>query len=111
MKKGLLFILLILFSCQKDELLEEPTPSTTFIFDQSTNIVSDGQDISFELSDVDFYTLLLIANNTLLTKESFQSQVGVNTRKIYTKVLPSGKYQLVLQKGSEQINTTFILVE
>ena len=50
MKKIWTFLLLILFSCQPDELMiVEPYPQYEMVFEVSESSVTDGQDISFEI--------------------------------------------------------------
>ena len=73
--------------------------------------MQDGQDIFFEADTEEEYQLVISFNTSTLTKETFTSIVGINKRKIFTKTLDEGKYKLVLLKGSEEISSTFILVE
>ena len=50
MKKYIIFLLLILVSCQPDEiLLPNPNPIQEMIFDTNYSVVQDGQDISFKV--------------------------------------------------------------
>ena len=111
MKKYLAFLFLIIISCQKDEIIMEPPVLYNMVFENTQNIITDGQDISFNIVDVDTYELILSKDNSVVSKEKFTSIQGVNTRKLYTKILPSGNYQLVLLKGSEQLQSTLIVVE
>ena len=112
MKKGLLLLLLILFSCQKDEIIIEPTPTQEMIFDLSDVMVQDGQDILFEVLTSEEHQLIISKEDgSVLTKESFQSESGVNTRKIFTKILSKEKLKLSLEKNGEVIQETFIIVE
>ena len=110
MKKYFILILILLISCQKDEIIVETIPQYTSIF-ESESIVQDGQDIFFEADTEEEYQLVISFNTSALTKETFTSTVGINKRKIFTKTLGKGKYKLVLLKGSEEINSTFIIVE
>ena len=110
MKKYLVFILLILLSCQKDEIIVEPTPQYTFIF-EAENIVRDNQDIYFKATTNEQHQLIILQDNSVITKELFNTEIGLNKRKIFTKTLNKGKYKLVLLKGFEEINSTFIIVE
>jgi len=111
MKKILVFLLLILVSCQKDEIIIEPTPTQEMIFDLSEVIVKDGQDISFKVLTSELHQLIISSNNSVLTKETFQPEVGINTRKVYTKTLPKETLILILQTQTETINKTTIIVE
>ena len=112
MKKILVFLLLILVSCQKDEIIiEEPKPTQELIFNLSEVIVKDGQDISFEVLTSEPHQLIISSNNSVLTKETFEPEVGTNTRKIYTKTLPKETLILILQTETETISETTIIVE
>lgn len=111
MKKYLVFLFFIIISCQKDEIIMEPLVLLNMVFENTENIIKDGQDISFNLVNIETYELILFKNTSVVSKEIFTSVEGINTRKIYTKILPSGNYQLVLQKGSQILNETLIVVE
>lgn len=111
MKKFSLLCFLILLSCQKDDIFVDNTlPVPSLIF-ENESIVLDGQDIFFETLTQDTYQLTLLLNNSTVAKETFISDLGLNQRKIFTKSLDKGTYKLVLLKGSEEINSTFIIVE
>jgi hypothetical protein len=113
MKKGLLLVLLILFSCQKDEILViDQTPTYTMIFKNDGIVVNDGQDVSFDITETTQHQLIITTQDgSVLTKETFQPQVGLNTRKIYTRILPHNTYNLILIKGDAEINKVRIIVE
>ena len=113
MKKYLILILLLLLSCQKDELVEIELPQEyEFIFKEVESIVLDNQDINFELSSAEKYWLIIsdTESKSVISKESFTSVVGINTRKIYTKSLPKKKLQLALESSSEVLKSTYIVV-
>ena len=111
MRKSLIFILLILFSCQKDELMVvEPYPQYEMIFEESISKVVDGQEFSFDVTLSEEHYLLIENNGSIITKELFVPEVGLNTRKIYTKALPKEKLKLTLKNSIEEI-TTEIVVE
>ena len=112
MRKYLVFLFLILLSCQKDEIIIEPTPTQEMIFDLSEVFVKDGQDISFEIITNEQHQLIITAQEgSVITKESFTPAIGINTRKIYTKILSKEKLKLSLEKNGEVIQETFIIVE
>jgi len=113
MRKGFILLLLILFSCQKDEILViDQTPTYTMIFEKNGIVVVDGQDISFDITETTQHQLIITKQDgSILTKEIFQPEVGLNTRKIYTKILPKETLILTLQNSSGMINTTSIIVE
>jgi hypothetical protein len=112
MKKGFILLLLILFSCQKDEIIIEPTPIQEMIFDLSDVMVQDGQDILFEVLTNEPHQLIISTQyGSVLTKESFQTEVGTNTRQLYTKILPKETLILTLQSETETIGETTIIVK
>lgn len=112
MRKGLIFILFVLLSCQKDELqIVEPYPQYEMIFEETESYVLDGQEFSFEVTLSEEHILLIsFENNSVITKEIFIPELGIHTRKIYTKALPKGKLKLTLKNSVEEI-TTEIIVE
>jgi len=111
MKKYLVFLFLILLSCQKDEIIIEPTPTQEMIFDLSEVFVKDGQDISFEIITNEQHQLIISTQDgSVLTKETFQPEIGINTRKIYTKSLGQGVYTLTLH-NTEEVGTVSIIIE
>jgi len=113
MKKIWVYLLLILFSCQPDELMiVEPYPQYEMIFEVSESTVTDGQEISFEILVEEKYWLIISdeETNSVVAKESFLPLTGLNTRKIYTKSLPKKKLQLILFKLSDEIKSTYIVV-
>lgn len=112
MKKYLVFILLILLSCQKDEIIIEPTPTTKLIFEMGEVSIQDAQDISFEIITNEEHQLIITTQEgSSITKEKFQPQIGINTRKIYTKTLPKGTLNLILQNEGGEVNSVSIIIE
>lgn len=114
MKKLWVFLLLILFSCQPDELMiVEPYPQYEMIFEVSESSVTDGQEISFEISVEERYWLVITDEETksVVAKESFLPLAGLNTRKIYTNSLPKKRLKLTLENEVDILNSTFINVD
>lgn len=113
MKKSLIFLLLILLSCQKDELIVvDPIPQYEMIFEESISKVIDGQEFSFQVSSTDKHILIIShLNNSVIAKESFIPTMGLNTRILYTKSLPKGELILVLNNGDDEMKKTTIIVE
>lgn len=114
MKKYLVFILLlILISCEKDLLEPLPDPTTQqMIFDMGETSVQDGQDISFEIITNEQHQLIISTQEgSVVTKETFIPTVGLNTRKIYTKTLPKGTLNLILQNRGGEVNSVSIIIE
>jgi len=112
MKKLWILILLILLSCQPDELMVvEPYPQYEMIFEESISKVVDGQEFSFEVSTTDVHQLIIKNNNSVITKESFTPTMGLNTRILYTKSLPKGELSLILFNLSNELERTKIIIE
>ena len=112
MKKYLVFILMLgLISCEK-EFIEPPISQQTSIFDVQQSSVVDGQDISFEILSNEKHQLIITTlDGSVIAKESFQPEVGINTRKIYTNSFKSGQYYLILKNVSEELKKTIIILE
>lgn len=113
MRKSLIFILLILFSCQKDELMiVEPYPQYEMIFEESMSKVVDGQEFSFEVSTTEEHTLIIShQNNSVIAKEVFTPTMGLNTKILYIKSLPNGELNLSLVNDILEIAKTTIIIE
>lgn len=113
MKKSLILLLLILFSCQKDEIfnpIEEP--QTQLIFEEPISRVTDGQILFFEVNSTEKHQLVISdENGNVITKESFIPQIGLNSRTIYTRVLPKGAFVLDLRDSSKILQSTQIVIE
>ena len=112
MKKYLILILVIgLLSCEKD-FIEPPLPQETSIFDVQQSLVDDGQSILFKVSSTEKHQLVIKnENGSVVAKESFIPEVGINTRKIYTKSLPKGTFELLLLSNSIEVSKTLIILE
>jgi len=114
MKKLLIFILLILFSCQKDfiEDIELTVPREDMVFKVKESSVHDGQTIFFETDSEGQHTLVIFDTETKSTvgKQSFSAKLGLNDFVLYTNALPKKTLQLQLVKESEIIKSTFIVV-
>jgi len=112
MRKGFILLLLILFSCQKDEILViDQILTYTMIFEKDSIVVEDGQDISFEVVSTNQHQLIISTQDgSVLSKESFIPTLGLNTRKIYTKTLPKEKLVLTLQTN-EELEKIYIIIK
>jgi len=113
MKKYLIFLLLIVLSCQKDELESiGGIEREDMIFAVSESKVVDGQTIFFNILSEEEHTLIIFDEETqsVVTKESFQPKVGLFDRRIYTNSLPKKRLQLILQT-TEELEKTYINVD
>ena len=114
MKKLWILILLILLSCQPDELMVvEPYPQYEMIFEVSESSVTDGQEISFQILVEERYWLVITDEETksVVAKESFLPLAGLNTRKIYTNSLPKKRLKLTLESEVDILKSTFVIVD
>jgi hypothetical protein len=91
--------------CSNDEL-DIPTPTveknTEEIFTKTESSVSDAQLISFTLPSSEIYTLTISNTNGVISRERFNGTIGKNSMNIYTKILPKGKYQLILHSTDKK---------
>lgn len=112
MKKYLVSILVLgLFSCEKD-FIEPPIPQQTLIFDVKQSLIIDGQDISFEILSNEKHQLIITTlDGSVIAKESFQPEIGINTRKIYTNSFKSGEYYLILKNEIDDLQKTSIILK
>jgi hypothetical protein len=109
MKKYLMFVMLIVFSCQPEELMiVEPLPQYEMIFEESQSSVTDGQEYSFEIVSEEEHQLVISKDGSVITKESFLPTLGINTKTIYTKSLPNDLLKLELINSTGVIKNTLI---
>lgn len=113
MKKYIIFLLLILVSCQPDEiLLPNPEPIQEMIFDTDYSVVQNGQDISFKITTNEKHQLVIKnKNGSVIAKETFTPEIGINTRKLYTKSLPKESLLLELHQNNQILKSVSIIIE
>lgn len=116
MKWGKIIILccmVFIISCQKDDIFIGPEePIRKMIFETTTSIVSDGQEIWFNvIPDVPYQLIVTTENNSVVAKEKFVPTATPHNRRIYTKSIPKGQYKLILKKDNSEIAKTGIIVE
>lgn len=110
----MVFLLFILVSCQKEDIFDvEPyIPTYIMVFEKNEVRVTDNQDISFDIiSSVMHELVISTQDGSVITKENFQGEIGINTRKIFTKILPKELLNLSLQNSSGIVGETTIIVE
>lgn len=97
----------------KDELFVGSEVETyEMIFESSTSKVIDGQEFSFEVTTTEIHQLIIThQNGSVITKESFNPTIGLNTKTIYTNTLPKGELYLILQNETTELGKTTIIVE
>ena len=117
MRKYLILLLFLLFSCEKDFIDENviSIPREDRIFAVTQSSVVDNQRIFFNIESTGEHTLAIkdLETNSILSKETFTpvNGIGMNDKTLYIKSLPTKKLQLQLILGGEIIKSTFIIVE
>lgn len=112
MRKHLIFILLILFSCEKDEIPPEVIEQEyNFVFDNSNTSISDGEIIHFNLTTEGQSQLILSLDSSVVTKENFIGSIGLNTKQVFTKTLPKQKLTLSLIDANGETTVTYVTIE
>jgi hypothetical protein len=113
MKKLLFILILSLIACKK--VLVAPVQlKVNNVFDASQNIITDGQEIQFDLTKNGVYTLTIgdSTTNQVLTRERFNGQIGINKKKIYTKSLSVKYLYLLLEdENKSKVGKTTIIVK
>lgn len=116
MRKYLILLLFLLFSCEKDfiedDLLPE-VPREDMVFKVKESTVVDNQLIWFEIDTEADHTFLIFDTDSQSTvvKQTISPTIGINNFILYTKALPTKKLQLQLILGGEIIKSTLIIVE
>ena len=106
---------IFIISCNKVlNTPEQLKPNSLNFFDNSMNIISNGDLISFKLQTGGLYTLTMIdtIQNQVISREKFTGRIGVNTLNIYTKTLTQTYLSVVLtDSNNNQINKTKITIK
>ncbi len=113
MKKYLMFVMLIVFSCQPEELMEvQPLPQYEMIFEETISQVINGQEYSFEVLTTEEHILVITElNGSVVSKESIIPTIGINTKNIYTKSLPNEELYFTLNSNGVELEKTTIIIE
>ncbi len=111
MRKYIVLILFVIVSCQPEELMiVEPLPQYEMIFEETESSVTDGQEFSFEIISEEEHQLVISKDGSVISKESFLPTLDINTKKIYTKSLPTDLLKLELINSNGVIKSTFIQI-
>ena len=87
--------------------------ATADIFSVTTNTISNGQSINFNLQSSGKYTLILFdtTTNEVVSKEKFTGNIGNNVKKIYTTTFNQKILYLYLTDSiGTQIGKTKLLI-
>ena len=108
-----IIIFLILVACQPEELIEvQPLPQYEMIFEETLSQVINGQEYSFEVLTTEEHILVITElNGSVISKESIIPTIGINTKIIYTKSLPSEELYFTLNSGGIELEKTTIIIE
>ena len=92
--KRYILILLFLFSCTPDEIVEVPSLEET---------IERETVYEFNIQEQGIYTVTIVKeNNTILTREKFNGVVGVNIKKVHKQLLPQEDLYLVLSNINQE---------
>ena len=117
MKNIIILLCCVIFMISCTKVLNAPVQlklNTTDFFTNTTNTISNGDSINFNLQTGGLYTLTMIdtVQNQVVSREKFTGKVGVNTLNIYTKTLTQTYLTVVLMdNNNNQINKTKITIK
>lgn len=113
MKKILTILIVFLIACRKTEIVPAPQPNKN-IFEKSSVLIENGQDIEFNLDSSGKYSLVLFDSTTqqVVSKEKFNGIVGNNIKKIYTNSFnQKSLYLYLVTENNQQVKKTLITVK
>jgi len=100
MKKYIVILFLLLYSCQKDYI--EDLYTAPMFFDKSTQEVVGDISFNFALQESGIHYLLLVdINGKLLAREKFTGVEGLNTKKLYVGLLDQEEVYLMLYNWND----------
>ena len=112
MRKLVLFLFILIVSCQKDEIIVAPQPQPiVYVFDNSNTIISNGTEIIINLDYEGTHSLTIENTDGVIGREQFQGSIGDNTLTIYTSVLPKGPSTLILENESGIVDNVSIIIQ
>jgi hypothetical protein len=112
MRKLLLFLFILIVSCEKDEIILAPQPEPiVYVFDNSNTIISNGTEIIINLNYEGTHSLTIENIDGVISREQFQGTIGDNTLTIYTSVLPKGPSTLILENESGIVDNVSIIIQ
>ena len=97
----IIFLFLILTTSCMQEVVEPIPTKPSNIFSQKETIISDGDEISFELELEGSYCITLedIETSQVISREKILGVKGINKLNIYTKSIESRYLYLVLSSN------------
>ena len=113
MKRIILILILFVVGCRKLDVIPQPETNKN-IFEQTSAVVENGQDIEFKLETGGKYFLVLFdsTRNMVISKEKFNGIVGNNVKKIYTNSFnQKSLYLYLVNENNQQIKKTLITVK
>lgn len=113
MKKIILILILFVIGCRKLDVVPQPETNKN-IFEQTSVVVQNGQDIEFKLETDGKYFLVLFdsTTNMVISKEKFNGMVGNNVKKIYTNSFQQKNLYLLLNtENNLTIKKTLISIK
>ena len=110
----ILWCVVFIISCTKEEIVPIPPKMNTDIFSVSETSISNGDTIMFKLTSDSTYILKLVdkTSNQVISKEKIVGKVGENKFNIYTKSLQNPYLYLVLEDNTKrEIKKTTVIVK
>ena len=112
MRKLVLFLFILIVSCEKDEIIVAPQPQPiVYVFDNSNTIIFNGTEIIINLAYEGTHSLTIENNDGVISREQFQGKIGDNTLTIYTSVLPKGLSTLILENEGGIVDNVSIIIQ
>jgi hypothetical protein len=115
--KNIIILCCIIFLISCTKVLNAPVqfkPNSTDFFANTTNTISNGDSITFNLPISGTYILSMVdtIQNQVVSREKFMGKMGLNTLNIYTKTLTQTYLTVVLMdNNNNQINKTKIIIK
>ena len=108
----ILWCVVFIISCTKEEIVPIPPKMNTDIFSVSETSISNGDTIMFKLTSDSTYILKLVdkTTNQVISKEKIVGKIGENKLNIYTNSIQSQYLYLILEDVTKkEIRKTTIL--
>ena len=101
-----LILLLVLFSCQKDDIyFVDSIVEDKDIFAVESSVIRNGHELDLSVNQSGDFLLSITDEFTgqTFTNEKFRAEMGSNKINIYTRVLPKGSYKLEVKDSRNNI--------
>ena len=109
----ILWCVVFIISCTKEEIVPIPPKMNTDIFSVSETSISNGDTIMFKLTSDSTYILKLVdkTSNQVISKEKIVGKIGENKLNIYTNSIQSQYLYLILEDVTKnKLGKTTIII-